>query len=85
MAVVPAGVTFDVRKWVVLSRGGRGCAESGETWEEGNGARVRGMTQKGRRRAPRVWVGGGLDSPGAGSDIVPSNQQFDCSDYVFFL
>ena len=30
MAVAPAGVTSDVRKWVVLSRGGRGCAESGD-------------------------------------------------------
>ena len=29
MAVAPTGVIFDVRKWVVLSQGGRGCAESG--------------------------------------------------------
>ena len=64
MAVVPTGVIFDVRKCVVLSQGGRGCAESGVS----SGGRKLSQSQgddSGEEEGTKGigGVGGGVDSP----------------------
>ena len=84
----PPGVTFDVRKWMVLSQGGRGCAESGASSGGRKLSQSQGEDSEGQEDGTKGigGVGGGVGwtFPGAGSDILPSNQLFHCGDYIFF-